>query len=84
MVSTVTTVTVSAITSVTAALTGTTGFMAAIAIVTLLLLLVQKEVVSVGQGTRAKAFQSGINVGIVSLGIVFFIMVAVKLVQVLG
>ena len=79
MVSTVTSVTISTVTTV--ALSASLGL---VAIVILLALLIQKELVSVAVGPKAKAFGRVLNTAIVPLLMVFAVTVVVKVLEVLG
>ncbi|RLC73681.1 MAG: hypothetical protein DRJ03_26615 [Chloroflexi bacterium] len=78
MVSTVTTSTVVTVTSVAIA-----GSLALIGICTLLALLIQKELTTAVESRFARAFSQALNIGIVPLLIVFALIVAVKIAEVL-
>jgi hypothetical protein len=79
MVSTVTTTTVSTVTTV--AMAGSLGLLA---VVTLLILLVQKEVIAVDDGPRAKVFVRALNIAIAPLLMAFAMTMVVKVLEVLG
>ena len=79
MVSTVTTTTVSTIT--TAAMAGSFGLLA---VVTLLILLVQKEVIAVSDGPRARLFVRALNIAIAPLLMAFVMSMGAKVLEVLG
>jgi len=78
MVSTVTTTTVSTVTTV--AMAGSLGLLA---VVTLLILLVQKEVIAVSDGPRAKVFVRALNIAIAPLLMAFAMTMVVKVLEVL-
>lgn len=78
MISTVTTTTVSTVTTVV--MVGSLGLVSTI---TLLLLLIQKELVAVGEGPRARMLVRGLNVAIAPLLIAFAVTMAVKVAEVL-
>jgi hypothetical protein len=77
MISTVTTSTISTIT--TAALTGS---VALIAILVLLALLIQKELTVTSENSRLQRVGRAINIGLAPLLIVFFVLVVVKVMEV--
>ena len=79
MVSTVTTTTVSTVTTV--AMAGSLGLLA---VVTFLILLVQKEVIAVMEGPRAKVFVRALNIAIAPLLMAFAMTMVVKVLEVLG
>jgi len=79
MVSTVTTATVSTVTTV--AMAGSLGLLA---VVTLLILLVQKEVIAVSDGPRAKVLVRALNIAIAPLLMAFAMTMVVKVLEVLG
>ncbi len=79
MVSTVTTTTVSTVTTV--AMVGSLGLLA---VVTLLILLVQKEVIAVSEGPRAKVLVRALNIAIAPLLMAFAMTMVVKVLEVLG
>ena len=79
MVSTVTTTTVSTVTTV--AMAGSLGLLA---VVTLLILLVQKEVIAVSDGPRAKVLVRALNIAIAPLLMAFAMTMVVKVLEVLG
>lgn len=79
MVSTVTTATVSTVTTV--AMAGSLGLLA---VVTLLILLVQKEVIAVSDGPRAKVLVRALNIAIAPLLLGFAMTMVVKVLEVLG
>jgi hypothetical protein len=78
MISTVTTSTVSTITS--AALFGTVGV---IGILVLIMLLIQKEMISGSQDVRVLRMHRALNIAIVPLLVVFILLVATKIAEVL-
>ena len=79
MVSTVTTTTVSTVT--TAVMAGSLGLLV---VVTLLILLVQKEVIAVSDGPRAKVLVRALNIAIAPLLMAFAMTMVVKVLEVLG
>ena len=79
MVSTVTTATVSTVTTV--AMAGSLGLLV---VVTLLILLVQKEVIAVSEGPRAKVLVRALNIAIAPLLMVFGMTMVAKVLEVLG
>ncbi len=79
MISTVTTSTVSTVT--TAALAAS---LALLAIIAFLILLIQKEITSEAEGSRAKAFSQILNFAIVPLFLAFIFIAVVKAAQVLN
>ena len=78
MISTVTTTTVTAVATVTIA-----GSLALISVLTLLALLVQKELTVAGRGRLSRALGRLLNIGIVPLLMVFVLIVATKVVEVI-
>jgi len=80
MISTVTTTTVSTITSTTVVFAASLGL---IGIITLLSLLIQKEMVTSLTGPRAKALGRVLNIAIVPLLMAFFLIVVVRVGEVL-
>lgn len=74
-----TTTTVSTIT--TAAMAGSFGLLA---VVTLLILLVQKEVIAVSEGPRARLFVRALNIAIAPLLMAFVMSMGAKVLEVLG
>jgi hypothetical protein len=78
MVSTVTTTTVSTVTTVVMA-----GSLGLVAVVTLLVLLVQREVITVNEGSRAKALVRVLNIAIAPLLMGFALTAAVKVLDAL-
>ena len=79
MISTTTTSTVSTVTTV--ALATTLGL---IAVITLFSLLVQKEIVTMSDSPRAQALSRALNIAIVPLMMVFAMLVAVKVAEVIA
>ena len=79
MVSTVTTTTVSTVTTVAMA-----GSLCLIAVITLLMLLVQKEIIAVSEGSRAQVLVRTLNIAIAPLLMAFAMSIAVKVIQMLG
>lgn len=79
MVSTVTTTTVSTVT--TAMMAGSLGL---VAVITLLILLVQKELIAVSDGARAKVLVRALNIAIAPLLMAFGLSMVVKVLQILG
>lgn len=80
MISTVTTTTVTTVTTATVAVI---AGLSLLAILTLLGMLISKEVVSVSEQPRLKAFSQSLNVAIVPLLMGFVLIAAVKIVEVL-
>ena len=78
MVSTVTTTTVSTVTTVVMA-----GSLGLVAVVVLLILLVQKELIAVSEGPRARVLVRALNIAIAPLLMAFAMSMAVKVLQVL-
>ncbi len=78
MVSTVTTTTVSTVTTVVMA-----GSLGLVAVITLLILLIQKELVTVSEGPRAKLLVRALNIAIAPLLIAFAVTMAVKVAEAL-
>jgi hypothetical protein len=79
MVSTVTTTTVSAFTTVVMA-----GSLGLVAVVVLLILLVQKELIAVNEGPRARVLVCALNIAIAPLLMPFGMSMVVKDLQMLG
>jgi hypothetical protein len=79
MVSTVTTTTVSTVTTVVMA-----GSLGLVAVVTLLILLIQKELIAVSEGPRAKLLVRALNIAIAPLLMAFFLTIALKVLDILG
>jgi hypothetical protein len=79
MVSTVTTTTVSTVTTVVMA-----GSLGLVAVVTLLVLLVQKELIAVSDGARAKVLVRALNIAIAPLLMAFALSMVVKVLQIIG
>jgi hypothetical protein len=80
MISTVTTATVTTVTTATIAVLGSLSLLA---IVMLLGMMISKELVSVSDRPRLKAFGSTLNVAIVPLLLAFVLVVVVKVAEVL-
>ncbi len=78
MVSTVTTTTVSTVTTVVMA-----GSLGLVAVIILLILLIQKELITVSEGPRAKALLKALNIAIAPLLMAFALTMAVKVAEVL-
>ena len=76
MGSTVTTTTVSTVTTVVMA-----GSLGLVAVVVLLILLVQKELIAVSAGPRARVLVRALNIAIVPLPMAFAMSRAVKVLQ---
>ena len=79
MISTVTTTTVSTVT--TAVMASSFGLLA---VVVLLILLVQKEVIAVSGGPRAKVFVRALNIAIAPLLMAFGMTMMMKVLEVLN
>lgn len=79
MVSTVTTTTVSTVTTAVMA-----GSLALIAVITLLVLLVQKELIAVSDGPRARVLVRALNIAIAPLLLAFGLSMIMKVWEVLG
>lgn len=77
MVSTVTTTTVSTVTTVVMA-----GSLGLVAVVTLLILLIQKELIAVSEGPRAKLLVRALNIAIAPLLMAFALSMAVKVAEI--
>ena len=78
MISTVTTTTVSTVTTV--ALAASLGL---VSVITLLSLLIQKELVTTATSPRAKVLSRALNIAIVPLLMVFILLTAVRVAEVL-
>jgi len=76
MVSTVTTTTVSTVTTVVMA-----GSLGLAAVVVLVILLVEKELIAVGEGPRARVLVRALNITIAPLLMAFAMSMAVKVLQ---
>lgn len=79
MVSTVTTATVSTVTTVVMA-----GSLGLVAVVTLLILLIQKELIAVSEGPRAKLLVRALNIAIAPLLMAFVLTMALKVMDILS
>jgi hypothetical protein len=77
VVSTVTTTTVSTVTTVVMA-----GSLGLVAVVTLLILLIQKELIAVSEGPRAKLLVRALNIAIAPLLMAFALSMAVKVAEI--
>ena len=78
MVSTVTTTTVSTVTTVVMA-----GSLGLVAVVTLLILLIQKELIAVSEGPRAKLLVRALNIAIAPLLMAFVLTMVLKVMDIL-
>ena len=79
MVSTVTTATVSTVTTVVMA-----GSLGLVAVVTLLILLIQRELIVVSEGPRAKLLVRALNIAIAPLLMAFVLTMALKVMDIVG
>jgi len=59
------------------------GSLGMVAVITLLILLIQKELITVGEGPRTKVLVRALNIAIVPLLMAFALTMAVKVAEVL-